>query len=191
MTGPSPQDDEKKLSLDAMMPLIYRELRQVAASMMHQERASHTLQPTALVNETYLRLLKQHSVDFANRGQVLGIAAQMMRRILCTHEEARRTEKRGGDVTIICLEDSAEPASAREISFSTVDQILDRLGKLDQRQAAIAELRIFGGLTVEESAEFLAISPATVSRSWSSAKLWITRELRPPNPARSTTSSSI
>jgi RNA polymerase sigma-70 factor (ECF subfamily) len=167
-----------KASLDALLPDIYRELRRVAGNLMRHERGDHTLQPTALVNETYMRLIGQHSVNFDNRSQVIGIAAQMMRRILCTHEESRAAAKRGGLVTIVCLDDSPEPAETGAVPFGAIDQLLDRLAALDKRQALIVELRIFGGLTVPETAEFLDVSPATVSRDWSSGKLWMALELR-------------
>jgi RNA polymerase sigma-70 factor (ECF subfamily) len=172
-------ENNKKKALDAVIPVMYDELRQLAASYMRHERASHTLDPTALVNETYLRLLGQHSVDFANRAQVLGVAAQMMRRILMTHEEKRKADKRGGDFTIIRLSDTQELEVASDShSFSEVDQVLSRLEKLDARQAKVAELKIFGGMTNEEIAEFLEISTATVKRDWLSGRLWLIRELR-------------
>lgn len=173
----------RKGSLDAVMPQVYDELHRLAAAYMRRERASHTLQPTALVNETYLRLAGQHSVDFNNRAQVLGVAAQMMRRILRTHEEKRATEKRGGDQTVLCLSDSPEPSAAPEVFFGEVDELLDRLAELDERQAKVAELRIFGGLTSEEIAEFLSISTATAHRDWVSGRLWLASELKsPPRP---------
>jgi RNA polymerase sigma-70 factor (ECF subfamily) len=168
----------KKVSLDSVMPQVYDELHRLAASYMRRERNSHTLQPTALVNETYLRLIGQHSVDFANRAQLLGVAAQMMRRILKTHEEKRATDKRGGDKTILCLDDSPEPSAAPALFFGEVDELLDRMAELDARQAKVAELRIFGGLTTEETAEFLDISPATAHRDWVSGRLWLTSELQ-------------
>src|ERR1035437_4338962 len=151
----------KKLSLDAVMPQVYDELHRLAASYMRNERGEHTLQPTALVNEAYLRLIGQHSVDFTNRAQLLGVAAQMMRRILRTHDEGRNANKRGGDVTMICLSDAPEPAAAPALAFDEVDEVLDRLAELYERQAKVAELRIFGGLTVEETAEFLNVSVET------------------------------
>ena len=166
-----------KLSLDEVMPQVYDELHRLASVYMHRERQGHTLQPTALVNETYLRLIGQHSVDFQNRSHLLGVAAQMMRRILRTHEEKRGTDKRGGDVTVICLSDSPDIAVAPALVFSEVDDVLNRLAVLNERQAKVAELRIFGGLTVEETAEFLHISVATVHRDWASGKLWLAREL--------------
>jgi RNA polymerase sigma-70 factor, ECF subfamily len=166
-------------SLDAVIPLIYDELRQLAASYMRREREGHTLDPTALVNETYLRLITQHSVDFNNRAQVLGIAAQMMRRILMTYEEKRRTDKRGGDFTIVCLPDTEDLSAATQPHvFGQVDQILCRLEKIDARQAKVAELKIFGGMTSDEIGDFLDISKATVQRDWLSGRLWLMRELK-------------
>jgi RNA polymerase sigma factor (TIGR02999 family) len=179
MAPDSPPANGKKDNLDAVIPVMYDELRQLAASYMRHERASHTLDPTALVNETYLRLLGQHSVDFANRAQVLGVAAQMMRRILMTHEEKRKADKRGGDFTIVCLTDTEEVAASGDShAFSAVDQVLSRLEQMDARQAKVAELKIFGGMTSEEIAEFLQISRATVQRDWLSGRLWLIRELR-------------
>lgn len=171
-------------SLDSVIPRIYDELRRLAASYMRREREGHTLQPTALVNETYLRLAKQHSVDFSNRAQVLGVAAQMMRRILATHAEKRNTDRRGGDVTRVCLSEAPSPAAQPVLVFDELDQALERLAALDERQAKVVELRIFGGLTAEETAEFLNISVATVQRDWASGRLWLARELRPPSLPR-------
>ena len=168
----------KKLSLDAVMPQVYGELHRLASAYMRNERNGHTLQPTALVNETYMRLIGQHSVDFANRSHLLGVAAQMMRRILRTYDEKRKTEKRGGDMTMISLSDSPEPVAPPILAFDEVDEVLDRLAKLDERQAMVAELRIFGGLTVEETAQFLKVSVATVHRDWASGKLWLIHELK-------------
>lgn len=164
--------------LNAIIPHVYDELHRLAASYMRREREGHTLQPTALVNETYMRLARQHNVDFANRAQVLGVAAQMMRRILATHAEKRGAGKRGGDVTRICLSDAPDAAAEPALVFSDIDQALERLAALDERQAKVVELRIFGGLTAEETAEFLAVSVATVQRDWASGRLWLARELR-------------
>jgi RNA polymerase sigma factor (TIGR02999 family) len=178
MSFAEPSSAGKKISLDAVLPQVYDELHRLAASYMRHEREGHTLQPTALVNETYLRLIGQHSVDFSNRAHLLGVAAQMMRRILQTHEEKRRANKRGGEFTIVCLSESAEPAGLSPIAFSDVDEVLDRLAKLDQRQSQVAELRIFGGLTLEETAEYLGVSVATTHRDWNTGRLWLARELR-------------
>ena len=168
-----------KMSLDALMPLVYDELHRLAVSYMRRERDGHTLQPTALVNETYLRLIGQHSVDFTNRSQLLGVAAQMMRRILSTHGVKRNAEKRGGDVTLVYLSDLNDDASTPAVLFDELDQALDRLNVLDERQAKVMELRVFGGLTAEETAEFLGISLATVHRDWLSGRIWLAKELAP------------
>ncbi len=168
-----------KGSLDEVMPQVYAELRRLAAGYLSGERQNHTLQPTALVHETYMRLATQHSVDFGNRAQVLGVAAQMMRRILRTHDDRNKAEKRGGDATTICLSDVSEPSAIPNLVFSEVDEVLDRLAALDERQAKVAELRIFGGMTIEETAEFLGISVPTVNRDWASGRLWLASELHP------------
>jgi len=164
--------------LNAALPLVYEELHRLAQSYMRRERGGHTLQPTALINEAYMRLLSQHSVDFQNRSQFIGVAAQMMRRILSTHEEKRRAGKRGRDFAVVRIGDATEPAAPTAILFSDVDDVLNRLALMDERQASIAELRIFGGLTAEEIASFLDVSPATVNRDWASAKVWLARELK-------------
>ena len=168
----------KKLLLDAVIPQVYDELRRLAASYISREREGHTLQPTALVNETYMRMISQHSVDFSNRAHLLGVAAQMMRRILRTYDEGRNAEKRGGDFTLIRLSDSPEPAAATDLAFSDVDEVLNRMAEMNERLAKVAELRIFGGLSTEETAEYLEISVATVYRDWTSGKLWLARELK-------------
>ncbi len=165
-------------SLNEVMPLVYNELHRLASVYMRNERHGHTLQPTALVNEAYLRLLGQHSVNFANRAQVLGVAAQLMRRILSAHAERRSAEKHGGGITMICLSDSPEPASSSSVVYSDVDEALERLAQLDERQAKVVELRIFGGLTVEEIAGLLNISVITVHRDWTTGKIWLARELQ-------------
>ncbi len=156
---------------------VYAQLHHLAASYMRNEREGHTLQPTALVHETYLRLATQHSVDFSNRAQVLGVAAQMMRRILRTYGDHRAAVKRGGEITIVCLADAPEPAATSVLFFSEVDHVLDRLAELDERQARVAELRIFGGLTIEETAEFLHISVSSANRDWASGRLWLAGQL--------------
>lgn len=167
----------QRLTLDAVLPQVYDELHRLAAAYMRGERSSHTLQPTALVNETYLRMLSQHSVDFTNRAQLLGIAARMMRRILRTYDDQRTAEKRGGEQATICLSDAPEPFAHPPLLFGEVDQALERLALLDARQAKVAELRIFGGLTTQETAEFVEVSLATAHRDWVSARLWLAQEL--------------
>ncbi len=176
-----------RLSLDAVLPQVYDELHRLAAAYMRRERSSHTLQPTALVNETYLRLVSQHSVDFNNRAHLLGIAAKMMRRILRNYEEQRKADKRGGEQTTICLSDAAEPSARPVLLFGEVDEALEKLALLDARQAKVAELRIFGGLTTEEAAEFVGVSVATSHRDWVSARLWLAHELNLKPAARQST----
>lgn len=171
--------DKDKVSLDSMLPEVYSELHRLAAGYMRHERAGHTLQPTALVNEAYLRLARQHSLDFSNRGQLLGVAAQMMRRILRSHDERRGASKRGGEVTIVCLTQSKEPAAPTVLAFTDVDEALNRLAALDDRQSTVAELRIFGGMNSQEIGDFLRISVATAHRDWATARLWLMAELQP------------
>ncbi len=159
------------------LPRMYGDLRELAASYLLRERPGHTLQPTALVHEAYLRLLGQREIDWENRAQVLGIAAQMMRRILVNHAEARNAAKRGGGVERLPLEAALEQSSGRHASLLALDEALSDLEAMDPRQGQIVELRFFGGLTVEEVAEVLKISEATVNREWASAKLWLRRKV--------------
>jgi RNA polymerase sigma-70 factor (ECF subfamily) len=167
-----------KSTLDEILPEVYADLHRLAANYMRNERDGHTLQPTALVHEAYMRLIGQHSVDFRNRGHLLGVAAQMMRRILRTHDERRDTDKRGGELTRVCLSDSNEPAGI-PLVFSEVDEALKRLSLLDERQGSVVELRIFGGLSSGEIASYLNISVATAHRDWATGRLWMMQELTP------------
>jgi RNA polymerase sigma factor (TIGR02999 family) len=150
----------------------------MASGYLKGERPGHTLQPTALVHEAYLRLHNQHHVDWGNRAQFLGVAARMMRRILVTHAEARGAKKRGGGTTRVTLDAALDVFDQQDISAVAVNRALHELEALDPRQAQIAELRFFGGLTVEETGQALGISPATVKREWATAKLWLEREMR-------------
>jgi RNA polymerase sigma factor (TIGR02999 family) len=164
-------------ALDELMPVVYGELRRVAESYLRRERRDHTLQPTALVHEAYLRLVDQRSVDWQNRAQFFGLAAQMMRRILVNHAEGRRASKRGGGAERVSLDEAVSFYEERELDLAALDEALDALAALDPQQARVVELRFFGGLTVEEVAEVLGLSPATVKREWDSAKLWLRRQL--------------
>ncbi len=165
-------------ALDQLMPLVYAELHRLAASYLSRERSDHTLQPTALVNEAYLRLIDQNSVAWENRAQFFGIAAQMMRRILVNHARDRHADKRGGpDVLRVSLDEAISFFEERDVNLVALDEALTRLEEMDQRQSQIVELRFFGGLTIEEVAAQLHTSPATVKREWSTAKLWLLREL--------------
>ena len=171
-------------SLDAMMPIVYDELRMVAARYMSREREGHTLQPTALVHEAFLELREQYAVDFSNRAQVVGVAARLMRRVLLHHAEARGAEKRGGAQTVVSLDAALDGLEAQTaVRFSDLEEALGRLEALDPVQAQVVELRCFGGLTIEETAEVLAISPASVKREWQVARLWLKRELGPARRA--------
>lgn len=165
-------------ALSAMLPQVYQQLRDLAGHYLRGERSDHTLQPTALVHEAYLRLRSQREVDWKNRAQFVGIAAQMMRRILRTHSTARSAAKRGGDNAIRLTLDEALDFSQRwDLTVAAVDEALSELEKLDARQGRIVELRFFGGLTVDEISKLLQISPATIKREWVSAKRFLQRKL--------------
>jgi RNA polymerase sigma factor (TIGR02999 family) len=168
----------RKDALERLMPLVYRELRRVAGRCMRDERPGHTLQPTALVHEAFLRLVGQDHADWQNRAQFVGVAGQLMRRLLVDHARGRHALKRGIPVTLneeIC--NRAAGADQTE-EILAVDEILARLAELDPQQARIVELRYFGGLSVEETAEAMAISPRTVKRDWAMAKGWMKGQLQ-------------
>ncbi|HEV2047178.1 MAG TPA: ECF-type sigma factor [Chthoniobacterales bacterium] len=173
-----PSDESEAATLTTMIPAAYEELRRLAAGYLRGERSDHTLQPTALVHEVYLRLLDQSSIHWRNRAHFLGIAARMMRRILINHATAHRAEKRGGaDAIRLQFDEALDFYQQRDVSLVAVDAALHRLEELDKRQAQIVEFRFFGGLTVEEIAKVLEIAPITVKREWATAKLWLQREL--------------
>ena len=161
------------------MPLVYDELRRLAASYLRRERPGQTLQATALVNEAYIRLIGEKAQNWQNRTHFLAIAALSMRQILVQRARARNAAKRGGDPQRITLDEQLLPASAQggELDLLALDEALDKLARLDERQAKIVELRYFGGLSVEEAAEALGISPATVKRDWTLARAWLKKEL--------------
>ena len=164
-------------SLEMMLPQVYEELRQVAAGYLRNERSGHTLQPTALVHEAYMRLQGQGAVEWQNRAHLLAISAHMMRRILLTHAAARGAAKRGGGATRLSLDTALDVFEQRDVSATALHSLLQELDQLDPRQGQIVELRFFGGLNVEETAEVLGISTATVKREWAVAKLWLEREM--------------
>lgn len=166
--------------LDELLPLVYDELRRLARVQLGAERAVHTLQPTALVHEAYFRLVGQRNVDWRNRAQFLGIAAEMMRRILINHAQARRAEKRGGGATRVALDETVSFFEERDVDLIALDDALGALAAVDPRGARVVELRFFGGLGIEETAEVLGVAPATVKRDWSVAKAWLRRELTRP-----------
>jgi len=167
-------------ALDELLPLVYGELRRLANSYLKRERSDHTLQPTALVHEAYLRLVGQKSIEWQNRAHFYGIAANMMRRILVDHARAHATEKRGGAAVRLSIEDVQIPLEQRAADFVALDEALTELAKFDERKARIVEMRFFGGLTDEEIAEVLGVTTRTVWRDWKTARLWLFRELSKP-----------
>jgi len=164
-------------ALDQLTPLVYDELRKMARTYLRRERSDHTLQATALVHEAYLRLIDQHSVSWQNRAHFFGIASQMMRRILVNHALARAAEKRGGGAEKLSLDETVSFPNQREIDLIALDEALKELERLDPQQTRVVELRFFGGLSIEETAEALRISPATIKREWATARLWLRRQL--------------
>jgi RNA polymerase sigma-70 factor, ECF subfamily len=170
-------------ALERLMPIVYGDLRRRARQYLSHEPDGHTLQPTALVNEAYLRLVDQDRVRWQNRTHFLAVAAQMMRRILVDHARAHHRSKRGGGLAPMPLDDVDPAAPQRGVDLVALDEVLERLAGLDPRQAAIVEQRYFAGMTIEETAEQLGISPATVKRDWEMARVWLFRELRHP-PSR-------
>jgi RNA polymerase sigma-70 factor (ECF subfamily) len=187
-TGKSPSEDITGLlhrwssgdpaALDHLMPLIYAECRRIAGRQVGREYRDHTLDPTALVHELYLRLVDQRRATWENRAQFFAIAAQMMRRILVDYARARRATKRGGSAVMVSLGAAADTSNdARAEDVLTIDEALGRLAAIDPEQVRIIELRFFAGLTVDETACVLGRSPRTVKREWQLAKAWLYREL--------------
>lgn len=166
-----------KAALDQLLPFVYDELRRQAARYLRRERAGHTLQTTALIHEAYIRLIDQKKVQWQNRAQFFGIAAQLMRRILVDHARARKRSKRGGSNIQVSLEPAMAVTQDQELDLVALDEALERLAQIDPQQSKIVELRFFSGMSVEETAEVLGISPATVKRDWSVAKAWLHREI--------------
>ena len=164
--------------LNELLPLVYDQLRQLADSYLRRERENHTLQPTALVHEAYLRLVGQKPIDWQNRAHFFGVASRLMREILIEYARARHRKKRGGDfATRVALDDALSFQTQEGLDVIELDEALTRLEQLDKDQARIVELRFFSGLTIEEVAEVSGTSPATVKREWTTAKLWLLREL--------------
>jgi RNA polymerase sigma factor (TIGR02999 family) len=170
------QGDQQAAS--RLAPAVYRELRQMAARYMRRERVDHTLQATALVHEAYLKLVDQTSANWQNRAHFFAVAAQVMRHILIDHARGNAREKRGGGQVVIQLDEALVFSPEQSSELLEVDAALHRLAELDPRQGKIVELRFFGGLTVEETAAVLGISPKTVKRDWSVAKAWLHGELK-------------
>lgn len=162
-----------KAALDKLTPLVYDELRRIAHRYVQRERNGHTLQTTALVNEAYLRLAAQQKIEWQSRAHFFAVTAQVMRHILIDHARRRRYAKRGGNVQQVPLEDAAAMSEQRATELVVMDEALNELAKLDLRKARVVELRYFGGLSLEETAEVLEISPMTVRRDWRAAKAWL------------------
>jgi RNA polymerase sigma factor (TIGR02999 family) len=169
-----------RAALDRLMPVVYEELHRIASRYLARERSDHTLQSTALVNEAFLRLVDQRLADWQNRAQFFGLAAQAMRRILVDHARSRSSAKRGSATPRVALEiaePAAKPPDVSPVDAIGLDRALTKLELIDPGQAHLVELRFFGGLTVEETAHVLTLSPATVKREWTLARAWLYREL--------------
>ena len=166
-----------KEALDQLMPIVYDELRRQAARYLRREQAGNTLQTTALIHEAYVRLVDQLNVQWQNRAHFFGIAAQLMRRILVDHARAKKRVKRGGSDVRVSLGDATVAVKGQDLDVVALDEALGRLAEIDEQQSRVVELRFFSGLTVEETAEVMGISKATVKRDWSMAKAWLHREL--------------
>jgi RNA polymerase sigma factor (TIGR02999 family) len=174
--------DGNEAVLERLLPLIYDELRQLAGRYLRRERSDHTLQPTALVHEAYLRLIDQTQVRWQNRAHFIGVAAQIMRRILVDHARRHTADKRGGDAEILPLEEEillvSGNTSERGVELLALDEALENLAKLDPQKAKIVELRYFGGLSVEETAEVMNCSAVTIKRQWRMAKAWLYGQIK-------------
>lgn len=168
----------RKDALGRLLPLVYRELRRIAGNQMRLERAGHTLQPTALVHEAFLRLVEQSRADWQNRAQFIAVSAQLMRRLLVDHARRRRAAKRGIPITLN-EEFFRSPGGDQTEEILAVDEVLTRLTVLDPRQARVVELRYFGGLSVEATAEAMGIAARTVKLDWAMAKGWMKSQLSP------------
>src|SRR3954452_15920308 len=164
-------------ALESLLPLVYDELHRRAVQAFSRERTGHTLQPTALVHEVYLRLMDQHEASWKNRAQFFAIAAQMMRRILVSHARARQAEKRGGGEERITLDEGVATAPMRDVNLLALDEALTKLAEIDPDKSRMVELRFFSGLSVEETAEVMGLSPRTIDRQWHTAKAWLHREI--------------
>jgi RNA polymerase sigma factor (TIGR02999 family) len=162
---------------DQLMAVLYRELRRLAAARLRRERPGHSLQPTALVHEAYLRLVDQRRVVWQNRGQFFGVASEMMRRILVDRARAHRMAKRSGRSVRVTLHEAARVAPAVDVDVLDLDAALTRLADFDPRKSRLAELRFFGGLSIDEACEALGVSHATVERDWQTARAWLLKEL--------------
>jgi len=164
-------------ALETLMPLVYAELKRLAGSYLRRERPDHTLQSAALVNEAYLRLVDQTQTQWQNKAHFFGIAAQMMRRILADHARGHNAAKRGAGMPELELNEAVAQAQTKSVDLLDLEEALQKLEKLDAQQGKIVELRFFGGLSIEDTANVLGISPATVKRDWAAARAWLFREV--------------
>ena len=164
-------------ALNQLLPVVYAELRRVAARQLRNERPNHTLQATALVHEVFIRLVDQRHVDWQNRAHFFGVAASVMRRILVDHARRHGARKRGDGVRCVSIDEANEVAAPDAMPVLALDQALGRLEHVDAELAKIVELRAFGGLTIDEAAHVLSVSPSTAKRDWRTAKAWLNREL--------------
>ena len=164
-------------ALDSLIPLVYTELRKLARAYLRQERPDHTLQSAALVHEAYIRLAGKSSPHWQNRAHFFGVAARLMREILVDHARNRRAAKRGAGFPQLALDEALNIPQFRSVDLTLLDHALHRLSELDERQCRIVELRFFAGLSIEDTSEALGISPATVSREWITARVWLHHEM--------------
>jgi RNA polymerase sigma factor (TIGR02999 family) len=187
MIAPAPNEEATRMLIDrsngnreaaaGLMPLVYDELRRLARNYLQRERPDHTLQATGLVHEAYLRLVDQRTTTWQNRAHFFGVAAQLMRRILVDHARRHRTDKRGGEWTKVEFDEALAPAVSRTLDVIALDDALHDLAKLNPQHSQIVELRFFGGMTTEEVAEVLDVSPRTVQREWRMARAWLRRQI--------------
>jgi len=166
-----------RASADALLSIVYDELRKIAARYLSKERSGHTLQPTALVHEAYMKLVDISDIRWQDRAHFFAVSANVMRHILVDHARAKQTQKRGGKVHRIALEEATSFSNQEDVDLLAVDDALKELAAFDEIQSQIVELRFFGGLTIEETAHVIGKSPATVKREWSMAKAWLHRKL--------------
>jgi RNA polymerase sigma-70 factor (ECF subfamily) len=167
-----------RVALERLLPLVEKELHRLAHHQMRRMKPGHTFQTTALINETYLRLINQNRVHWQNRAHFFGIAAQLMRRILLNYARDQKRQKRGGGVAVqVSLSEAAVMSAEKIEHLLAIDEALQRLAEKDERKCRVVELRFYGGLSIEETAEVLKVSPATVARDWNMARAWLAREI--------------
>ena len=171
-----------KAALDRLMPLVYTELRRIAVRYLQGERSDHTLQSTALVHEAYVRMTEQNLPEWQNRAHFFAVAAQIMRQILVDYARSHRASKRGGDVYKLALEEAEEQPRVIDVDIVALDDALKSLAEMDEQQSRVVELKFFGGLSIEDTAEVLGISSSTVKRDWITARAWLYRELNRSAP---------